>query len=97
LSCKQEKIRKYRYFRISGDVLEEVNQGSVLVMCGEERGRAGEGGIIVFICIIVGGQKRFSEKSRMSGWFERIVSEDIRNLDFGCPKLYLSVTGGVWT
>jgi hypothetical protein len=97
LSCKQEKIRKYRYFRISGDVLEEVNQGSVLVMCGEERGRAGEGGIIVFICITAGGQKRFSGKSRMLSWFERIMSEDIRNLDFGCPKPYLSVTGGVWT
>jgi hypothetical protein len=51
----------------------------------------------VFICIIVGGQKRFSGKSRMFSWFERIMSEDIRNLDFGCPKLYLSVTGGVWT
>jgi hypothetical protein len=51
----------------------------------------------VFICIIVGGQKRFSEKSRMCGWFERNVCEDIRNLDFGCPKLYLSVTGRVWT
>ena len=51
----------------------------------------------MFICIIVGGQKRFSEKSRMCGWFERIVCEDIRNLDFGCPKLYLSVTGRVWT
>ena len=51
----------------------------------------------MFICIIVGGQKRFSEKSRMLSWFERIMSEDIRNLDFECPKLYLSVTGGVWT
>jgi hypothetical protein len=30
---------------ISGDVLEDVNQGSVLVMCGEERGRAGEGDV----------------------------------------------------
>lgn len=74
-----------------------MNQGSVLVMCGEERGRAGEGGSIVFICIIVGGQKRFSGKSRILGWFERIVCEDIRKLDFGCPKLYLSVTGRVWT
>ena len=40
---KQEKIRKYRYSRISVGVLELMNRGAVLGVYGEEAGRAGEG------------------------------------------------------
>ena len=47
--CKQEKIRKYRYFRISEGVLEPVNRGAVLRVYGEETGRAGSGAYSVHL------------------------------------------------
>ena len=38
-----KRIRKYRYFRISGMGLKGGRPGRVLVVSAEERGRAGEG------------------------------------------------------
>ena len=66
-------------------VLELMNRGAVLGVYGEETGRGGVH--IVFICIIVRGQNRFSKKSRMLGWFERILREDDRKIVLGCSKL----------
>jgi len=49
----------------------------------------------VFICIIDEVQKRFSGKSRMLGWFERICCEENKNESYGCPKPCLRISGGV--